>query len=196
MDNLIRIILIVLVVFSILGCSCSCKKVENFVVPPTDPDSYNHSVAIKGIFDCDDECTTAEGKDFSTCNVNGEERLCMTNSEIEDVCSTNILNKREEHICKCSLGDTFTPEYAWKRVLQCNDIPNAETISKNQYIKMAVSEPTKNPSDKKIHEDLYDKFKNKNDNTMNKIQFINMMNSLGTPISRSQVTSTSGIASS
>jgi hypothetical protein len=30
MDNLLIIILIIFVVFTVLGCSCSCKKVEKF----------------------------------------------------------------------------------------------------------------------------------------------------------------------
>ena len=95
MDNSIKIILIVVVVFMLFDFSCSCKKVEKF----TDPNMFNRNITYKMI-NCDtgSQCEIDPEDGFHKCMAQGVKRICLDNDEIDKTCE----NDTENSICNSS----------------------------------------------------------------------------------------------
>jgi len=146
-EKVFKIILIFILVCALLGCSI--KKKENF------SNNYDHAVSFKMI-PCKSNCVSNDSGDF-TCTIDDEgvdkTRVCASNKEIKEICKSGKL-KGENKICCPSLGDKFTIDEAWNRILTCNDMDkNTEYIDFNQY-----SVLNKDGVDE-IHKKLFDEYK-------------------------------------
>ena len=95
MNNLIKIIVICFIVFMLLDCSCSCKKVEKFSAPTQAPD-YSNNVTYRMIeCDSDSPCGnpfTWKNKIYQTCMVGGNRRYCLSKKDLNDSCALSTLD--------------------------------------------------------------------------------------------------------